>query len=641
MQKTPIGWLSALAAALVWAGCDRDPPDVVDAPADAAARLPADAGVIDAADAGEQAASHAEIYGGRLLGANRVGPERVEFSVFAPNAERVAVIGAFNDWDADAAPMTMDEHGIWHAELDIAAPVGQPYRFLIDDVPVPDLYAKANMGNQGDSLIADPAPAADWQRPPRDALVIYEMHASDFTYDPSSGIDAARRGRFAGLEPMIPYLERLGVNAVELMPVTESQSQGYTWGYNPSLLFAPETSFSQHDHGSQIEELQGAIAALQRAGIAVIVDKVYNHVSGRDDINHFWAIDPLYYFDYSDDGDPSNDVTPWGYRLATWRPMVKKLMYDNMKYWMDVYGVDGFRIDATEYVHLDSLLEVVARLVEDGYGERYYIFEEFDDDRNARIRAFNADAGQVLISSWGGAFRHAVWGAINEGAHNRRSLGEATFYSRDFGWNHPAEVINYLSSHDEGTLTARFGASRAQVKVSAVHLFTAMGVPMFWMGEEFRRLHYGNYHPDGTWAGLARESNVVDWTRAQEHGELVDFFAALIRLRVAHPALRLTEPLPAGTHFTWHTADWHSAIGYGYHGVSGDHDFVVLVNYRAEATAFEVRFSRPGAWHLMSDGRRATAQAPGLETWEIDDAPREIVVPAHSGLVFMSAQANP
>jgi pullulanase/glycogen debranching enzyme len=321
--------------------------------------------------------------------------------------------------------------------------------------------------------------------------------------------------------------------------------------------------------------------------------------------------------------------------------MVKKLMYDNMRYWMDVYGVDGFRLDATEYLHFDSIAEVISRLAADGYGDRYYIFEEFSADHNRRIRDLNAAEGKVLVSSWGGPFRDVVWGAITQGAGNTRSLGEVTYYSRDHGWNQPTEVINYLSSHDEGTLTARWGASERQVRASAVHLFTAMGVPMFWMGEEFRRLHHGNHHPDGGNAHLRRENNAVDWGRADAHDALIDFFGALIRLRLAHPALRLTMANPAGTHFSWHQADWTSAIGYGYTDVSGDHDFVVLVHYRATPVTYQVRFPHAGTWHLMCDGERATADLPGLETWTVDTAPRQIVVPAQSGMIWMSARVNP
>jgi 1,4-alpha-glucan branching enzyme len=627
------GWSVALALALALTGCGR------------AAEVTGDAGVrADAAPPPADAAPHGELYGGRLLGANLVGPGLVEFSVFAPRAETVAVVGTFNDWDEQAAPMTRDDDGIWHALLAIDDPIGQRYRFSIDGTRhVADLYAKANAGNVGDSIILAPPPAATdgWVRPPRDALVIYEMHASDFTHHPSSGVAAERRGRYAGIAERIPHLVRLGINAVELMPLSESQSSGYTWGYNPSLFFAPETSFSQGDHGGQVDELRQAIEALHEAGIAVILDVVYNHVSGREGVNHFWDIDPLYYFDYSGDGNPDNDTTPWGYRLVTWQPMVKKLMYDNMKYWMDVYGVDGFRIDATEYMHFESLLEVVAQLAADGYDDRYFIFEEFSPGNNARIQEFNAAAGRVLVSSWGGAFRDVVWSALAQGAGNTRSLGEVTYYSRDYGWNQPAEVINYLSSHDEGTLTARWGASEELVKTSAVHLFTAMGVPMFWMGEEFRRLHYGNHHPDGGSAHLSRENNTVDWTLADEHGELIDYFGALIRLRIAHPALRPTDPNPAGAHFSWHQHDFTSAIGYGYHGVSGDHDFVVLVNYRAETVAYDVRFPRTGDWHVMSDGHRATADPPGLETWHIENDPHRVLVPGHSGLILMSADVNP
>ncbi len=573
-----------------------------------------------------------DTFGGRLLGATRYGPNLVEFSLFAPNASTVSVEG---DWGGQA--LERDGSGVWAGFVTIDDPVGKRYRFVIDgERRVADPYARAMPQHRGDSIIVATSYGwtdAGWVRPPRQNLVIYEMHVSDFTYDPSSGVTPANRGRYLGAIEKIPYLQRLGVNAVELMPVSESQSDDYGWGYNPAFLFAPEAGYASAIDGVQVRELQQLVDALHAAGIAVILDAVYNHVAGKDSDNPFWAVDSQYYFDF--DGDGAVDTTPWGYKLATQRPMVRKLMFDNMRYWMDAYHVDGFRLDSTENIHFDAIADSVGALAAAGYGDRYFLLEEFDQGHNERVRQVDAAAGASLLSSWGTGYKYAIWNAVTSGNCNCASLGSPTFFSRDEGWQAADEIVNYYSSHDEGTLSARFGANQSQVRVAATHLLTALGIPMIWMGEEFQRLHYGNFSPNGD--NTSRENNLVDWHLADQNAELVDFFAALIRLRIAHPALHSR----LGVHLAWDVNSWSGAIGYRYTGTPGDNDFVVLVNYTDGDQTYHVDFPSTAAWYVMSDGVHATASAPGLDTWQVDAGQRAIAVSPKTGLVLMSSYVNP
>ena len=585
------------------------------------------------------------VFGYDLLGAQLLQGQ-VRFSLFAPEASSVSLVGDFNDWSDQANPLVLDEAtGIWSLALPADGMVGQAYRFVIDDERwVVDPYALANEQILGDSLIVDPS--FEWSdgafvRPAKEALVIYEMHVGDFTAHSSSGVAADRAGTYAGMEEKIDHLVRLGVNAVELMPVAESQSDGYSWGYNPGLFFAPEASLAQGIDGVQVAELQGLVDALHEAGIAVIVDVVYNHVWGDNDYNPLWMVDPVYYFDYDDDGDPEDDQTPWGYKVATWRPMVRKLVYDNMRYWMDAYHVDGFRLDSTENVHLDSVAEIVRQLKADGYGERYYIFEEFSGDHNSRIQVHNQAEGEALISSWGTPYKYVLWSALNEGSGNSSSLGVVTYYSHDEGWNFPGAVINYFSSHDEGTLAGRHEASQEEIKLGLLHLLTSLGVPMLWMGEEMARPHYGNYHPDGDGAGLLPENNHLDWSYAQDNSALVDYVAALIKLRVQHPALQHSEPDPYDAHFDWVVEDWTRALGTLHYGVAGDHDFVALYNFGDESVTFWVVFPSAGSWHLMVSRDAATTELPGLVTIEVGVEAVPIDLAAKSGLLYMSGAKNP
>jgi 1,4-alpha-glucan branching enzyme len=587
-------------------------------------------------------------FAGHLLGAAINSNNVVEFSLFAPGAKTVHVVGSFNGWKPDAHALEKNEQtGIFSAGFLIRDPVGQQYKFLIDQKrEVVDPYSRANLQSRGASLLIDTRYGwtdQRYQRPARSRLVIYEMHVSDFTSHGSSGVDSAASGRFAGVLAKIAYLKRLGVNAVELMPIAENQSDGgYSWGYNPALFFAPEAGLASRYDGAQVKELKALVDALHQAGIAVILDVVFNHVWGTEGDNPLWDIDPLYYFDYDDNGDPENDKTPWGYKVASWRPMVQKLIFDNLKHWMDAYHIDGFRIDSTENMHADALIETVEKLSQAGYADRYFIFEEFSNDHNTRIQQANSRAKSALISSWGTSYKNTVWAALAGTVSD--SLGPVTYYSRDSGWRRPAAVINYFSSHDEGTISARFGASKQQVKVAAAHLLTSLGVPMIWMGDELLRQHYGNYHPKGSGASLRPENNIFDWTLEKTNGDLVDYYGALIRLRIAHPVLHLASADEVGAYFDWvPSSNWKTTIGYKFFGLAKDNDFVVLINYDGATRKLDVPFPSLGKWHVMCDGKLAKSTLPSLRTIDVSSTtkPQTISVPPRSAMILMSERVNP
>ncbi len=622
---------------------DLAPIGEVGARTDAGARTEAGAPAGDLLPAGEPDWS---TYGGRLLGANLLAPGLVELSLFAPKAKTVHAAGDFNSWSATATPLTKNAEGIWRAVVPIAKPEGVQYEFVLDgSVHVSDPYGKAAVQARGKSLITLGSYAwkdAAWKRPPRKDLVIYELNVSDFSSHASSGVDPALRGTYAGFEQKIPYLKQLGVNAVELMPIFEYCSDGYSWGYNTTFHFAPEAGLASSAHGAQVAELKHLVDVLHQAGIAVIVDAVYNHVDHT--CNPLWQIDSVYYFDYDDNGDPVNDRLAWGDKVASWRPMVKKLIFDSLRYWMDAYHLDGFRLDSTENMDGPAVLEIIQALKDRGYGDRYFLFEEFSGPHNAAIQALNAKLGEVLVTSWGTGYKYELWEAVKKGAASAAKLGKVTYYSHDDGWSRPAEIVNYFSAHDEGTLSTRIGASKQQVKAAAVHLLMSMGLPMVWSGDELLRVHYGNYHPGGSKEAVKQANNTIDWSLASTNADLVAFYAGLIKLRLAHPALRLDLQGPDGSpdYFDWNTASWQSAVGAALKNVSKDNNFVVLVNFEAAAKDFNVSFPGGGTWYLMCDGKSATEKAPGLQTWTAPaSGTLKVSVPAQSGYVFMSQQVNP
>jgi len=581
------------------------------------------------------------LHASEMLGARVVAGDQVEFSLFAPAASSVSVIGSFNGNDPNANSLAKGADGIWTATVSIPNAHGQGYRFLVDGRSVADVYSRANDGNGGDSIIVARSDFA-WSdgafvRKPREQLVIYESHVADFTRDDSSGVSADKRGKFLGFAEKLDHLKRIGINAVELMPVVENQSDGYDWGYSASLFFAPESTLASSRRGAQINELKSMVNELHRAGIAVIADVVFNHVWGQTGSNHFWGVDPVYYFDYDDNGDPENDKVDWGYLMATQRPLMRKLMYDNLKYLMTEFHLDGFRLDGTKHMSSEAVIEVIRELDDDGFCDRYFIAEEFDGEHNERIRELNAELGHTALSSWGTGYKNHVWDAIRYPSSSMTDLTHATYFSQGDGWNRSDEVVIYMSSHDEGTINAWLDASKDQVKVAATHLLTAAGLPMLWMGDELMRPHLGNHGTNAT----AEENNRFDWNLATTHADLVDYYGAMVRLRTSHKNLYAAQTGAAGTSFVWDNESPERALGYARRGAAGDRDFVILVNYQDHDQDYQVAFPHTGTWHLMANGRTAKAEVPGLSSLDVQAASTSVRVPATSAFVYMSAAINP
>ena len=592
-----------------------------------------------------------DIFGGSyvLPGCTRVGSDFL-FSVFAPNSSRAQIAGEFTSWQTSAVDMYYDHiQGYWWKKLAASAAVahGKQYKYILDDNNwAPDPYGRAFYESSDyNSQIVDNSYTwgdGSWSRPAKSSLVIYEMHVKDFTHgDSGYSYPTGAQGNYLGMKAKIPYLVSLGVNAVEIMPIQEWPGGYYSWGYNNNGYFAPENSLASDGHAndtSAVNEFKELVDALHQAGIAVILDVVYNHTATEG--NSLWAIDNNYFFDVGNNTD-------WGNRVEMRNPRVQKFFIDNMKYWMDEYHVDGFRLDATGEIDAGSTRYLVKQLKDNGYANRYYIFEEFEGGHNSGIQSFNSAEGGPYISSWGTGYKYAIWGAVNNGWDG--SLGKVTYYSKDDGWNYQGEVINYFSSHDEGTLAGRQSASVQKVKMAAVHLLTSMGIPMVWMGDEVHRLHYGNYPSSGS--GIDEANNTMDWdtlkTAAATSG-ILDFYSGLIKLRIAHPNLHMSVADPGNASvddFNWNmsTDQWNgSVLSYTYKG-SGDNGFVVFINYGSSTEAGRTAtVPVDGTWHVMCDGSSAVSDVgSALGTVTASGGSLSYDVPANSGIILMSDSTLP
>ncbi|HXF64705.1 MAG TPA: alpha-amylase family glycosyl hydrolase, partial [Caldilineaceae bacterium] len=208
----------------------------------------------------------------------------VAFRVWAPHAQKVAVLGDFNKWDPAADPLESEGNGYWYANVP-GAQIGQEYRFQLTtpngEFSRIDPYARAVTNSVGNAIIYDPN-AFDWQgdnfrMPNWNELVIYEMHIGSFVPDADE-----EPGTFKKVLAQLDHLKRLGVNAIQIMPVAEFAGDR-SWGYNPAHIFAVESAYGGPD------ALKHFVRELHRNGLAVILDVVYNHF-GPSDLD-LWRFD--------------------------------------------------------------------------------------------------------------------------------------------------------------------------------------------------------------------------------------------------------------------------------------------------------------------------------------------------------------
>ncbi|HUX83468.1 MAG TPA: glycogen debranching protein GlgX [Halothiobacillus sp.] len=429
-------------------------------------------------------------------------------------------------------------------------------------------------------------------RHPWSDTVIYELHVRGFTIHPSSGVE--HPGTYRGVIEKIPYLQALGVTAVELMPVHEfnddhvlgfnpNTGQPLTnfWGYDPVSFFAPKASFSSAGGlGHQKLEFREMVLALHQAGIEVILDVVFNHTAEGDERGPtlcFRGIDNVIF--YLLEGNPRyyKDFTGTGNTINANHPVVRDLILSALRYWVTEMHVDGFRFDLASVLGRDSSGQLqadaplLARIAEDAILRDVKIIAEAWDAAGAyEVGSFS----ERRWSEWNGHYRDDVrrfWRGDNgmRGLFANRICGSADIYTRS--GKGPDGSINFITCHDGFTLndlvsyrgkhnyanaennqdgtnanySENYGAEgettdtgidvirKKQIKNLLLTLLISRGVPMILSGDEFRRTQGGNnnaYCQDN-------ETSWVDWTHLDEHEEIHWFIQGLLAFRRAHPVL--------------------------------------------------------------------------------------------------------
>ena len=550
----------------------------------------------------------------------------------------------------------------WHA-FDEQKVLLDPYAPSVHFPPAFDRNASIGSGSNAGQAPLGVLPTADhfdWggdMRPVHEwDTVVYELHVRGFTRHPSAGLPDGHRGTFAGVVAKIPYLQELGVTAVELMPVFQFDPQsGDYWGYNPLSFFAPHHGYAASaDARTEFREM---VRALHAVDIEVVLDVVYNHTcelgDGGPTYSYKGIDNSTYYLATGDARAPWADFTGAGNTANGSNQMVRSMIFDSMRWWTQAMHVDGFRFD---------LASIFARRADGSIGpDEPPIFGEISGDPDfAHLRLIAEPWDSTGVMELGRAFPGVMWQQWNATFRDdvrrfvrgdpgfvpslmRRLYGSDDLFPDDrLHAYHAWQGVNYVACHDGFTLydlvsyTHRRnwangednrdgpaqnhswncgweGDDHVPPDVSALRvrqaknllalLFLANGTPMLRAGDEFLQTQGGNSNP---W-NQDSEISWLDWRRLDQHREVFDFTRQAIAFRKAHPSIGRSRFWRADVR--WYGVGGEPDLGhdsrslaYCLHGASQrDDDLYVLINAWQEALTFEIQEGEPGDWYRVVD----------------------------------------
>jgi pullulanase len=479
-----------------------------------------------------------------------------------------------------------------------------------------DPYAQAAVGRHGPGIVLDPAWVGradrNFRTPAWQDLIMVEAHVRDLAAHAPVALSADERLGFAGLRKWVEspdfYLKKLGVNAVELQPVTEhdnSRREEYQWGYMPANWFAPASAYAlEPERASQVCEFQELVAAFHRQGMAVILDVVYNHAG---EPAHLMFIDKLYYFELGDDGALSN-WSGCGNDLRCRSAMTKRLIIDSLVHLIEVYGVDGFRFDLAELIGAGVLSEIEVALKR----------VKPDVILIAEPWSFRGHIADVLrptgYASWNDGYRNF----LREYVRGAGAADKLEYYLKGSPWHFafwPAQTVNYTESHDDRTwideITEHGGhrgnrptfADVRRTHLMAAVLFASIGIPMLSAGQDFLRSKHG---VNNTY--LRGDLNALDYRRLRRFAGTHAYFADWIAFRRSEAGrlLRLWSRPEEGFFRSFAGADKASlALVYNADGSEGGQKLLFAINPTAEDVTIPVDAEIWSLrWRLVADHDR-------------------------------------
>lgn len=545
----------------------------------------------------------------------------VNFCLFSRKARQVELL--LFDREDDQAPShiipidstTNRSYHYWHTFVPNLLP-GQLYAYRVDGprepdrglrfdsssvlldpycrgVVVPSEYSRqtltdpaANTAKAMKSVVVDTS-TYDWEGDQplhkyASQTIIYEMHVRGFTQNPNSGLSEGKRGTYAGLIEKIPYLKEMGITAVELLPVFHFDAKDAPsgkinyWGYAPVSFFAPHPAFSSRkDPLGPVDEFRDMVKALHRADIEVILDVVFNHTAEGNENGpslSFRGIDNQSYYILEGEGKYYANYTGCGNTLNANHPIVRRMIVDSLRYWVQEMHVDGFRFDLASILSRDSngvpipnppvLWDIES---DPALANTKLLAEAWDAAGLYQVGSFVGDAWK----EWNGRFRDDVRDFFRGEPGSLRRVADRMVGSPEMYKHKQREAeqsVNFVTCHDGFTLndlvsyndkhneangeSNRDGANdnrswncgaegpsddpaieklrNRQVKNFLTVTYLSLGIPMIVMGDEVRRTQKGNnnaYCQDN-------ELSWFDWSLLQKHEDILRFVTTLCKRRV-------------------------------------------------------------------------------------------------------------
>lgn len=548
--------------------------------------------------------SHAP-YGATLLN-NGIG---AVFRVWAPGAAQCSVRGEFNAWGA--SPMTrVGEDFIGRVNN---ARDGQQYKFYFSPAAIwkPDPCARELVANQNyNARIRNEREyvwlSTDFQRPAIEDLIIYELHVGTFAGRNDPFGPASNPANFEDLLVRLQHVVELGVNAIELLPITEFPGD-FSAGYNPITMYSPEFRYRGY------RELLPVIHYAHTYNVAVLLDIVWNHFSPTD--NFLWYFDGTQcYFD-----TPSVE-TPWGSQADFDRQGVRDYFLNSALFAIEELRIDGFRMDATDFMDQGqpasgwSLMRDFNRVVKQRSRDVITIAEQLPDDVN--VTRPLAIGGAGFDAQWHDAFVDTLREEILDAAFGDPEMWKIRDIINGGGpYLSGSSVVHYLELHDEAWPTN--GGQRlvktidltpphddlwakGRVKLGQGIVMYAPGVPTILQGSEWLEDTDFGASPSG--------ANRIDWSKKVTYANIFRYFQHMIAIRKTNAALRANAP-----HLVYHVNESGNVIAWRRTSADNTNTLVLIANFsNTNYTMYQLGLPRAGTWYELLNSQSAGYDGNGM-----------------------------
>jgi 1,4-alpha-glucan branching enzyme len=525
------------------------------------------------------------------IGATPLAGGGAVFKVWSPTRTVAHVRGEFNSWGT-GDPMTKEgEHFIVRVP---EANVGQMYKYYFQNSHWnTDARGRAlNAADNYNAYLLDPDGYSwtvdDFDVPDFEQMIVYQLHVGTFAGRNDPYGSAPFPAGYLDVAARASHLAELGINVVMLNPITEFPWD-YSAGYNPITMWAPESAYGSPD------DLKYMIDTLHSYGIAVILDIVWNHFSFSD--NFMWFYDGTQiYFD-----DPAIE-TPWGSQADFDNENVRSYYLDSVYYWLEEFRMDGFRMDATDYMNIPpqdasgwSLMQAMNDIMDNRYIDKIAIAEQLPDD--AWVTRPTHLSGAGFDSQYYDEFTDRLRDEIFDAATGDPEMwkirniinGGGTYLEERY-------VTNYVELHDECWPTS--GGQRIVKTIDTTYphddewakgrsklaqglVLTAPGIPAMLQGTEWL---------EDTDFGTDLE-NRIDWSKKTTYSGIFDYYSDLILLRRLSPALRADAGVDV-----FHLNEPGNVLAFQRYDLSGNVHVVVANFSNTDYPSYRIGLPQAGDW---------------------------------------------